>query len=86
VAILNPYADRILVPLNVIGAVPLAVTALLNGTPTVPLKELVEVKVGGVLVPDPKVALSKILVPVTFVKLFVRETLFELDMFNATIN
>ena len=50
VAMLNPYADRILVPLNVIGAVPLAVTVLLNGTPTVPAKELVDVKVGGVFV------------------------------------
>ena len=50
VAMLNPYADRILVPLNVIGAVPLAVTVLLNGTPTVPLKELVEVKVGALFV------------------------------------
>ncbi len=84
VAIFRPV-ER-LDPVNVIGAVPLAVTVLLKATPTVPVKELVEVKVGGVLVPDPKVALSNILVPVTFVKLFVRETLFELDMFNATIN
>ena len=75
-----------LVARNVIGVVPLAVTMLLKATPTVPLKELVEVKVGGVFVLDPKVALSKILVPATFVKLFVRETLLELDMFNATIN
>ena len=50
VAMLNPYADRILVPVNVIGAVPLAVTVLLNGTPTVPLKEFVEVKVGALFV------------------------------------
>jgi len=33
-------------PPNVIGVVPLAVTVLLNATPTVPLKELVEVKTG----------------------------------------
>ena len=50
VAMLNPYADRILVPVNVIGAVPLAVTVLLNGTPTVPAKELVDVKVGALFV------------------------------------
>ena len=50
VAMSNPYADRILVPLNVIGAVPLAVTVLLKATPTVPLKELVEVKVGALFV------------------------------------
>ena len=36
-----------LVARNVIGAVPLAVTVLLKATPTVPLKELVEVKAGG---------------------------------------
>ena len=35
-------------PPNVIGAVPLPVTVLLNATPTVPLKELVEVITGGV--------------------------------------
>jgi hypothetical protein len=35
-------------PLNVIGVVPLAVTVLLNATPTVPLKALVEVITGGV--------------------------------------
>ena len=34
-------------PPNVIGAVPLAVTVLLNATPTVPLKELVEVICGA---------------------------------------
>ena len=35
-------------PVNVIGAVPLAVTVLLNDSPTVPLKELAEVKEGTV--------------------------------------
>ena len=40
----NP-AGRLLA-LNVIGAVPLAVTVLLNGTPTCPRKELVEVMTG----------------------------------------
>jgi len=35
-------------PLNVIGVLPLAVSVLLNATPTVPLKELVEVITGGV--------------------------------------
>ena len=50
VAMLNPYADRILVPVNVIGAVPLAITMLLNTTPTVPLKLLVVVMTGAVLV------------------------------------
>ena len=34
-------------PLNVIGVLPLAVSVLLNATPTVPLKELVEVICGG---------------------------------------
>jgi hypothetical protein len=33
-------------PVNVIGAVPLAVTVLLNATPTCPRKELVEVNCG----------------------------------------
>jgi hypothetical protein len=84
VAVFRPVG-RLVAP-KVIGAVPLAVTVLLKTTPTVPLKELVEMKLGGVFVPDPKVALSNILVPATFVKLFVRETLFELDMFNATIS
>ena len=37
-----------LVPLNVIGAVPLAVTVLLNATPTCPRKELVEVSCGEI--------------------------------------
>ena len=37
-------------PPNMIQAVPLAVTVLLNGTPTVPIKELVEVMTGAVLV------------------------------------
>jgi len=36
-------------PVNVIGAVPLAVTVLLNATPTVPLKELVEVMTGALV-------------------------------------
>ena len=42
-------AGRLVAP-NVIGAVPLAVTVLLNATPTVPLKELGEVKTGGMFV------------------------------------
>ena len=46
VAIERP--DGRLDPANVIGAVPLAVTVLLNTTPTVPLKELVEVKRGRI--------------------------------------
>jgi hypothetical protein len=40
--------------LKVIGAVPLAVKVLLNATPTVPLKEFVEVKVGDC--PEEKIA------------------------------
>jgi hypothetical protein len=37
-------------PPNVIGVVPLAVTVLLKATPTVPLKGLVDVKVGALFV------------------------------------
>jgi hypothetical protein len=36
-----------LLPPKVVGAPDLAVTVLLNATPTLPLKELVEVKIGG---------------------------------------
>jgi hypothetical protein len=46
VAIFSP-AGR-LDPPKIIGAVPLAVTVLLNATPTCPRKELVEVMAGGV--------------------------------------
>jgi hypothetical protein len=66
VAMLNPYADRILVPVNVIGAVPLAVTVLLNGTPTVPLKELVEVKVGALFVETTDVVFALDSIPAIF--------------------
>ena len=53
VPLINPFVAMFrpvgrLDPLNVIGAVPLAVTVLLNDTPTVPLKELAEVKEGTV--------------------------------------
>ena len=45
VAMLRPEGK--LEALNVIGAVPVAVTTPLNGSPTVPLKELAEVIVGA---------------------------------------
>ena len=41
-----------LVPENVIGAPPVAVTVLLNATPTVPAKVLVLVMVGAVAAPE----------------------------------
>ena len=51
VPLITPLVDMFrpigrLVPLNVIGVVPLAVTVLLNATPTCPRKELVEVICG----------------------------------------
>jgi hypothetical protein len=52
VPLISPLVARVspdgrLVALNVIGVLPLAVSVLLNATPTVPLKELVEVMTRG---------------------------------------